>query len=133
MTCRIFYTIVRIRSYTILVGIFKIANLILHADNTSYTINSFALNPEGSWISFTFMDPGLLHATLGIVALHRDILVGNKQSALSLRYKGQAIHAINGRLESSAEPVSDENLALVALMIKFEVSLSLRPAITGLI
>lgn len=77
------------------------------------------------------MDPGLLHATLGIVALHRDILVGNNQSALSLRYKGQAIHAINGRLESSAEPVSDENLALVALMIKFEVSLSPSPCHHG--
>lgn len=100
-------------------------NLTLHLDNTSYTINSFALNPEGSWISFSFMDPGLLHATLGIVALHRDILTGNEQSALSLRYKGQAIHTINIRLKSGAQPVNDENLALVALLIKFEVRLSL--------
>lgn len=94
-----------------------------YIDNTSYTINSFALNPEGSWISFSFMDPALLHATLGIVALHRDILAGNEQSAESLSHKGQSIHAINGRLRSGEQPLNDENLGVVALLIKFEVNL----------
>ncbi|OBT94644.1 hypothetical protein VE01_07982 [Pseudogymnoascus verrucosus] len=89
------------------------------SDNTSYTINSFALNPEGNWISFSFKDPALLHATLGVVALHRDLLIHREPSADSLTHKGQAIHAINSRL-LSGQPPSDENLAVVAVLIKLE-------------
>lgn len=74
---------------------------------------------------FSFMDPALLHATLGIVALHRDILDCHEQSAISLNHKGQAIHAINSRLQSGRQPVKDENLAVVALLIKFEVNVYL--------
>lgn len=99
----------------------------LRTDNTSYTINSFALNPEGTWISFSFKDPALLHATLGVVALHRDVLTDCEPSPDSLIHKGQAIHAINSRL-LSGQPSSDENLAIVAVLIKLEVSL-LHPTI----
>lgn len=84
-------------------------------------MNSFALNPEGTWISFSFMDPALLQATLGLVALHRDRLLHQEQSADSLALKGQAIHAINTRLLSGIQLTSDENLGVVALLIKFEV------------
>ena len=69
------------------------------------------------------MDPALLHATLGIVALHRDILVGQEQSAESLSHKGLAIRAINERLRSGLRQVNDGNLGVVALLIKFEVIL----------
>src|SRR5258705_8183850 len=99
----------------------------LRTDNTSYTINSFALNPEGTWISFSFKDPALLHATLCVVALHRDLLTHREPSADSLIHKGQAIHAINSRL-LSGQPSTDENLAIVAVLIKLEVSL-LHPTI----
>jgi hypothetical protein len=71
------------------------------------------------------MDAALLHATLGIVALHRDILDCHEQSVVSLNHKGQAIHAINSRLLSGRPPVNDENLAIVALLIKFEVNVYL--------
>ena len=67
------------------------------------------------------MDPALLHATLGIVALHRDILLGQEQSAESLNHKGLTIHAINDRLRLGTRQVNDENLGIVALLIKFEV------------
>jgi hypothetical protein len=69
------------------------------------------------------MDPALLHATLGIVALHRDIVIGQEQSAESLGHKGLAIHAINDRLRTGTQQVNDENLGVVALLIKFEVIL----------
>jgi Fungal specific transcription factor domain len=69
------------------------------------------------------MDPALLHATLSIVALHRDLLTHHEQSVDSLMHKGQAIQAINRRLQLS-QSSKDENLAIIALLIKFEVKQS---------
>jgi len=68
------------------------------------------------------MDPALLHATLGLVALHRDILICREQSADSLYHKGQTIHAINNRFLSGDQLTNDENLGVIALLIKFEVN-----------
>ncbi|RDW81854.1 hypothetical protein BP6252_02966 [Coleophoma cylindrospora] len=94
--------------------------LLLNHYNTSYTINSFALNSEGTWISFTFMDPALLNATLGLVAIHRNLLISHSEATEALVYKGLAIQAINRRFSSRVKPANDENLGVVALLVKFE-------------
>ncbi len=61
-------------------------------------MNSIAVNPEGTWLSFALTDAALLHVTLALVAYHYDITHGRHESLECLYRKGQAIRGMNLRL-----------------------------------
>lgn len=86
-------------------------------------MNSTALNPDGTWISFAITDMVVLHSTMAIVAWHLDQVCGIPESLDTLRQKGDAIMLMNTRLcnPDQAKQVSDGIVAAVALFAIFEV------------
>ncbi len=84
-------------------------------------MNSVAVNPEGSWLSFALTDAALLHATLSLVAYHYDITHGKEESLDCLHQKGEAIKRMNHRLADSHQQFSDTTIATVALFMNIEV------------
>ncbi len=85
-------------------------------------MNSIAVNPESSWISFAFTDAALLHVTLSLVSLHYDLNQGREESSDHLYHKGEAIRTINERLNDSNHEISDASVATVAIIANMEVS-----------
>jgi Fungal specific transcription factor domain len=90
-------------------------------DTTAFTMNSVAVNPEGSWLSFALTDAALLHATLSLVAYHYDITHGKEESLDSLCQKVEAIKKMNRRLSDSHQQFSDTTIATVSLFANIEV------------
>src|SRR5271170_1342296 len=84
-------------------------------------MNSVAVNPEGSWLSFALTDAALLHATLSLVAYHYDITHGRDESLDCLYHKGEAIKKMNQRLGDSHWQFSDTTIATVSLFANIEV------------
>lgn len=84
-------------------------------------MNSVAVNPEGSWLSFALTDAALLHATLSLVAYHYDITHGRDESLDCLYQKGEAIRKMNQRLGDSHWQFSDTTIATVSLFANIEV------------
>lgn len=93
----------------------------LQTDTTAFTMNSVAVNPEGSWFSFALTDAALLHATLSLVAYHYDITHGRNGSLDCLYQKGEAIKKMNQRLGNSHQQFRDTAIATVSLFANFEV------------
>jgi len=87
-------------------------------------MNSSALNPDGTWISFAITDMAVLHSTMAIVAWHLDQLLGIPESSDTLQQKGDAIKLMNTRLHnpSQGEQVNDGIVGAVAVLANFEVS-----------
>lgn len=85
-------------------------------------MNSVAVNPEGSWLSFAITDAALLHATLSLVAYHYDITHSRNESLDCLYQKGEAIRNMNQRLGDGHKQFSDTTIATVALFTNIEVS-----------
>ena len=86
-------------------------------------MNSAALNPEGTWISFAITDMVVLHSTMAIVAWHFDEMSGITDSSDTLQQKGDAIMLMNKRLRNSdhLEQVGDGIVGAVASFAIFEV------------
>jgi hypothetical protein len=93
----------------------------LQKDTTAFTMNSVAVNPEGSWLSFALTDAALLHATLSLVAYHYDITHGRDESLDCLYQKGEAIKKMNQRLGDSHQQFTDTTVATVSLFANIEV------------
>ena len=93
----------------------------LQTDTTAFTMNSIAINAEGSWLSFALTDAALLHATLSLVAYHYDITHGRDESLDCLYQKGEAIKKMNQRLGDSHRQFSDTTIATVSLLVNIEV------------
>lgn len=84
-------------------------------------MNVFALNYDGTWLSFSFSDRAMLNATLFCVAEHRDLLMGTENSADGLQHKGEVIRLINKRLADQRDHLSDSSIASVAILNNWEV------------
>lgn len=84
-------------------------------------MNSSALNPEGTWISFAVTDEAVLHSTMAIVSWHFDQLLGIPESSDTLQQKGEAIQIVNARLRDDKEQVNDSIIGAVAVLANFEV------------
>jgi hypothetical protein len=86
-------------------------------------MNSTALNPDGTWISFAITDMVVLYSTMAIVAWHFDQMCGIPESSDTLRQKGDAIMLMNAYLRSPdhGKQVSDGIVAAVASFAIFEV------------
>jgi hypothetical protein len=85
-------------------------------------MNSVAVNPEGSWLSFALTDAALLHASLSLVAYHYDITHGKDESLDCLYQKGEAIRKMNSHLGDSHRQFSDTTIATVAIFTNIEVN-----------
>ena len=67
-------------------------------------------------------DPALYHATLAIAAVHADILEGQKNSRMSLLYRGEAIRLVKIDLGCPKKCMADTTIAAVACLAGMEVS-----------
>jgi hypothetical protein len=94
-------------------------------DTTSFTMNSVAVNPEGSWLAFAITDAALLHALLSLVAYHFDLTQGRDESPDSLYQKGEAMREMKEQLNDSQRQTSDVTIATVSLLANLEVCGSL--------
>lgn len=90
-------------------------------DTTSFTMNSAAVNPEGSWLAFAITDAALLHALLALVAYHFDLTQSRDESPDSLYQKGEAIGKMKERLNDSQQQTSDASIATVSLFTNLAV------------
>ena len=94
---------------------------IFQPDNTSYSMNSVAINAEGDFFKHAKTDPALLHAILYLVALHYDLKYGILDSPESLYHGGEAFRMINERLSHVDAEFSDMTIAAVAMLVTKEV------------
>lgn len=94
-----------------------------HSDNTSYWMNSIAVNSEGNFFSFVKTDPALFHSILYLVASHYNLKHGLTDSPECLYHGSEAFRLINQRLDDSNGGFSDMTLAAVAMLSNKEVSL----------
>ena len=90
-------------------------------DTTSFTMNSAAVNPEGSWLAFAITDAALLHALLSLVAYHFDLTQGRDESPDSLYQKGEAMRKMKERLKDNQQQINDVSIATVSLLANAEV------------
>jgi hypothetical protein len=97
------------------------AHSLLNTDNTSYSMNSVAINAEGDFFGHAKTDPALLHAILYLVALHYDLKYGISDSPECLYHGGEAFRMINRRLGSKDAEFSDMTIAAVAMLVTREV------------
>jgi len=84
--------------------------------HTSFWANSYACNPEGFWLSTALMDPAMIHATLGLVAIHRRDLFSYNLSQTYFKHRGEAIKLIAHRLSDPDQAVSDATIGAVAIL-----------------
>ncbi len=83
---------------------------------TSFWANSYACNPEGSWISVALMDSATMHATLTLVAIHRRDRFSIDLSNVYFRHRGKAMKIIASRLNDPKESLSDATIGAVAIL-----------------
>ncbi|MCJ1399446.1 hypothetical protein MMC11_002648 [Xylographa trunciseda] len=84
------------------------------------SINSLAINPEGNWFAYAAGDAALLHATLFLVALHRDLQLGAQLSSSCLYHRGEVIRTVNKRIGALEREISDATIGAVAFLANFE-------------
>ncbi|KIW17041.1 hypothetical protein PV08_04232 [Exophiala spinifera] len=84
--------------------------------HSSFWANSYACNPEGRWISIALMDPAIIHATLCLVAIHRRDIFSISLSHDYFKHRGIAMKIISGRLNNSAQAISDATIGAVAII-----------------
>ncbi|KAL8790887.1 MAG: hypothetical protein Q9195_006159 [Heterodermia aff. obscurata] len=97
--------------------------------HTSYWDNSLAVNPEGQWLSVAISDAAMLHATLCLVALHKDQMHGVPPTNPYFWHRGEAMRLILKNLADPAHAICDATLAAVAILSASDNSTHL-PSIT---
>jgi hypothetical protein len=105
--------------------IFQLQCNIIHADNTGFITNAFAINYDDAWKPFSTTDPALLHATLCLVAQHEDLVRGAEDSSENLFHKGEVMRLMNSRLLDGRYTVTDADITSVALLVILEVGFNL--------
>ena len=106
--------------------IFQLQCNTIHADNTGFITNAFAINYDDAWKPFSTTDPALLHATLCLVAQHEDLIRGVEDSSENLFHKGEVMRLMNSRLLDGRYKVTDADVTSVALLVILEVRRSLK-------
>ena len=92
--------------------------------HTLYWDNSLAVNPEGKWMSTALSDGAMLHATLALVALHRNQTCGVARTDLYFWHRGEAIRLISQNLADPGKITSDATLGAVAVLSASDNSVS---------
>jgi hypothetical protein len=84
--------------------------------HTSFWANSYACNPEGRWLSVALMDPAIIHATLGLVAIHRRDCYSVDLTKVYFKHRGLAMRMIAERLSDPDESTSDATIGAIAIL-----------------
>ena len=77
------------------------------------------------WLPYALQDPALYLCTLTFAVGYLDMLGFNHQYSKRLSYKGQTINAVNTRLRSSENEISNATIGAVAMLAITEVRLRL--------
>ena len=91
----------------------------------SFWENSFAVNPEGTWMSVAITDPAVFHATLCRVALHKFQTRGGPQASSYFWHRGEAMRLISQNLADPGQANSDATIGAVAVLSTADNSVSL--------
>lgn len=82
----------------------------------SFWANSYACNPEKSWMPLAMTDSAMLHATLTLVAIHRRDCCSALLDESYFKHRGQAMKLIVERLHDSTAGISESTIGAVAIL-----------------
>ncbi|KAJ9608509.1 hypothetical protein H2200_007497 [Cladophialophora chaetospira] len=83
---------------------------------TSFWTNSYAINPQGSWINVALTDSATMHATLNLVAIHRRDRFSIDLSKVYFQHRGKAMKIIASRLNDPKDSLNDATIGAVAIL-----------------
>jgi hypothetical protein len=97
-------------------------------DHHSFTQNSFAVNPEGSFFDFASSDVALFYATMSLVAINLGLNRANTSDPNEVFREAvynqtEAVRDVNRRLNATDAYLSDGLVGAVAILANCEVSL----------